>query len=83
MYRYTCTLEFQVEREVGINRGPANFGQNNKREGCNKRGDLQKYPKLINVEVGINGEAGKNTGIRSLIEIKSSNDLVKMSTKRT
>ena len=40
-------------------------------------------PKLINVEVGINGEAGKNTAIRNFIEIKSSNDLVKISTKRT
>ena len=40
-------------------------------------------PKLINVEVGINGEAGKNTAIRNFIEIKSSNDLVKVSIKGT
>ena len=46
-------------------------------------GRLQKFPKLINGEVGINGEAGKNTAIRNFIEIKSSNDLVKKSTKRT
>ena len=32
---------------------------------------------------GINGDAGKNTAIRNFIEMKSSNDLVKMSTKRT
>ena len=44
-------------------------------------GRLQKFPKLINGEVGINGVAGKNTEIRNFIEIKSSNDLV--STKRT
>ena len=55
----------------------ANFGQNNKRGRCNKRGCLQKSPKLINEE------AGKNTAIRNFIEIKSSNDLVKISTKRT
>ena len=55
----------------------ANFGQNN------KRGGRQKSPKLINGEVGINGHAGKNTAIRNFIEIKSSNDLVKISTKRT
>ena len=64
-------------------RRPANFGQNNKWGGCNKRGGWQKSPKLINGEVGINGEAGKNTAIRNFIEIKSSNDLVKISTKRT
>ena len=40
-------------------------------------------PKLINVEVGINGEPGKNTAIRNFIEIKSSNDLVKVSIKGT
>ena len=40
-------------------------------------------PKLINVEVGINGEDGKNTAIRNFIEIKSSNDLVKVSIKGT
>ena len=60
-----------------------NFGQNNKRGGNNKRVSWQKSPKLINREVGINGEAGKNTAIRNFIEIKSSNDLVKIPTKRT
>ena len=55
----------------------ANFDQNN------KRGGWQKSPKLINGEVGIYGEAGKNTAIKTFIEIKSSNDLVKISTKRT
>ena len=55
----------------------ANFGQNS------KRGGWQKSPTLINGEVGINGDAGKNTAIRNFIEIKSSNDLVKISTKRT
>ena len=43
----------------------------------------KKSPKLINGEVGINGEAGKNTAIRNFIEIRSSNDLVKIPTKRT
>ena len=37
----------------------------------------------MNEEVGMNGEAGKKTAIRNFIEIKSSNDLVKISTKRT
>ena len=37
-----------------------NFGQNN------KRGGRQKSPKLISGEVGINGEAGKNTKIISI-----------------
>ena len=60
-----------------------NFGQNNKQGGNNIRGSWQKSPKLINGEVGINGEAGKNTAIRHFIEIKSSNDLVKISPKRT
>ena len=55
----------------------ANFGQSNKRGGCNKRGGWPKSPKLIN------GEATKNTAIINFIEIKSSNDLVKISTKRT
>ena len=54
-----CTLEFQIERVGEITGRLENFGQNNKREGCNKRGDWQKYPKLINGEVGINGEAAK------------------------
>ena len=31
----------------------------------------------------MNGEADKNTEIRNFIDIKSSNDLVKISTKRT
>ena len=35
----------------------------------------------MNVEDGINGEAGKNTAIRNFIEIKSSNDLVKITAK--
>ena len=43
----------------------------------------QKSPKLINGEVGINAEAGKNTAIRNFIEIKSSNHLAKISTART
>ena len=55
----------------------ANFGENNKWEVCNKRGGRQKSPKLIN------GEACKNTAIRNFIEIKSSKDLVTISTKRT
>ena len=38
--------------------------------------------KKINGEGAINGETGKNTAIRNFIEIKS-NDLVKISTKRT
>ena len=42
-----------------------------------KRGGWQKFKKLINVE------AGKNTATRNFIEIKSSNNLVKISTKRT
>ena len=49
----------------------------------NRRGSWQKSPKLINEEVKINGEASKNTAVRYLIEIKSSNDLVKISTKIT
>ena len=53
----------------------ANFGQNNKRRGCNKRRGWHKSPKLINGEVGVNGETGKNKTIRNFIEIKSSNDL--------
>ena len=44
--------------------------------GCSKRGGWQKSSKLINKE------GGKNTVIRNFIEIKSSNDLVKISTKR-
>ena len=60
-----------------------NIGQNNKREGCHKWGDWQKSPRLINEEVGINGDAGKNTKIRHFIKIKSSKDLLKISTKKT
>ena len=60
----------------------AYFDQNNKWGGCNKRGHWQKSLKLINEEIVINGKAGKNTVIRSFIEIKSSNDLVKISTKK-
>ena len=37
----------------------------------------------MNGEVRINEETGKNTAVRNFIEIKSSNDLVKISTKRT
>ena len=53
----------------------------------NKEGPIngevsKKSPKLINEEVGISGETGKNIAIRN-IKIKSSNDLVKISTKRT
>ena len=62
---------------------PANFGQNNKWGGCNKRGGWQKSPKLINRDFEINEGAGKNTAIRTFIEIKASNDLVIISTKRT
>ena len=61
----------------------ANFGQNNKRGGCNKRRGWQKSPKLINGEGATNGEAGKNTAIRNFIGIKSSSELVKISTKKT
>ena len=49
----------------------ANFGQHNKQGGCNKQEGWQKPPKLINGDVGINGEAGKNTAIKNFIEIKS------------
>ena len=61
----------------------ANFSQNNKLRGWNKPGDWQNSPNLINGDVGINGKAGKNTAIRNFIELKSPNDLVKMSTTRT
>ena len=40
------------------------------RGGRIKRGGWKKSPKLINGEVGINGEAGKSTAIRNFIEIK-------------
>ena len=52
------------------------MAQNDKRRGW------QKSPKLINREVGINGETGKNTAIRNFIEIKSLNDLVKIPKKK-
>ena len=61
----------------------ANFCQNDKREGCDKQGDWLKSPKLINGIVGINGEASKNSAIRNFIEIKLSNVLLKILTKRT
>ena len=60
-----------MEWEDGTNRRLTNFDQNN------KWGGWQKFKKLINVE------AGKNTATRNFIEIKSSNNLVKISTKRT
>ena len=44
---------------------------------------MAKISKVINGEVGINEKSGKNAAIRNFIEIKSSNDLVKISTKRT
>ena len=55
----------------------AYFGQNNKRGRCKKLGSWQKSSKLIN------GEAGKKIAIGNFIEIKSSNDLVKISAKTT
>ena len=67
----------------------------NRRGGRNKRGRWQISAKIINgegaINVGgwqkspklINGEAGKNTAIRNFIELKPSNDLVKILTKRT
>ena len=54
----------------------ANFCQNNKWRGCNKREGWQKSAKLINAEVG------KSTAIRNFTETKSSNDLVKILAKR-
>ena len=56
----------------------ANFGQNKKRGGCNEQRGWQKSPKLINEDIGINGETGKKTAIRKFIEIKSLNNLVKI-----
>ena len=44
---------------------------------------INKEGALINGEVGINGEAGKNTAIKNFTEIKSSKYLVKISSKRT
>ena len=55
----------------------------NRRGGQNIWGGWQILAKIINREVGVNREAGKNTAIRNFIEIKPSNDLVKISTKRT
>ena len=60
MYILIYTLEFQIEGEGGINGRLANFAQNNKRRGCNKRGGWQKSPELVNGEVGVNKDAGKN-----------------------
>ena len=48
----------------------------NRRRGQNKRGGQQISANIIN------GEAGKNTAIRNFIEIKSSNNFVKISTKK-
>ena len=57
----------------------------NRRRGRNKRGGYQISAKMINGEGAINGETGKNknTAIRNFIDIKSSNNLAKISTKRT
>ena len=46
-------------------------------------GWLAKIPKVMKRGGWNNGEAGKNTAIRNFIEIKSSNDLLKIPTKRT
>ena len=72
-----------MEGEGRINWQAGKFRPKNKQGGCNKQGCWQKSPELINREVGINEEAGKNTAIRNFIEIKSLNNLVKISTKRT
>ena len=58
-------------------------GGRNKWEGWKISAKIIKSPKLIHGEVGINREAGKNTSIRSFIEIKLSKNIVKTSTKRT
>ena len=55
----------------------------NRRQGRNKRGGWQISEKITNMEGAINGEAGKNTAIINFIGIKSSANLVKISTKRT
>ena len=58
----------------------------NRRRSRNKRGGWQISAIIINgegainEEVGINEDTGQNTAIRSFIEIKSSSDLVKIST---
>ena len=79
MFKIQKLIKSHKYSRVSSRRGGrlANFGQNNKRGGYNKRGDWQKSQKLIN------GEAGKNKAVRNFIEIKSSNYLVKISTKRT
>ena len=54
------------------------------REGSRINGETRKFQhKMINGEGAINGEVDKNTAIRNFIEIKSSNDLVEISAKRT
>ena len=60
----------------------------NTRRGRNKRGGWQILAKIINGEGATNRKVGrnlqsKNTAIRNFTEIKSSNDFVKISTKRT
>ena len=71
----------------------------NRRGGWNKKGSWQISTKIINGKGAINEELGKNLQgykrggwnirevgkleIRKFIEIKSSNDLVEISTKRT
>ena len=58
----------------------------NRRRGRNKREGWQISAIIINGEGAINGEVGinqetdQNTAIRNFIEIKSSSDLVKIST---
>ena len=54
----------------------------NRRGGRNKQGSSQILAKIINGKSAINREAGKNTAIRHFIEIKSRNDLLKISTKK-
>ena len=54
----------------------------NRRARQNRQGGWQISAKIINGEVGINREAGKNTSITNFIEIKLSNNLVKISTKK-
>ena len=55
----------------------------NRRDGQNKRGGWQIPGKVISREGAINREVGKNAAIINFIEVKSSNNLVKISTKRT
>ena len=55
----------------------------NRRGGRNKQGGWQISAKIINGEVGKNlKKTDKSTAIRNFIEIKSSNDIVKISTKK-